>query len=109
MVTAGGVPDPVLTGLVVVVDSDHGRFQVPDWELLLQGHVVDLGLVLLQLKREAAVGGGSVRVGLRRGDSHPVQVDVEVSVLQVHALHRAVVLQLQRHTSVSVAQRRRRR
>lgn len=43
---------PALTGLVVVVDFDHGRFQVPDGELLLQHHHQGLHLALLQLQRQ---------------------------------------------------------
>lgn len=40
------------TCLVVIVDFDHRRFQVPDWLILLQRHAVDLRLVLPQLKSQ---------------------------------------------------------
>lgn len=42
----------LLTGLVVVVDFDHGRLQVPDRKLLLQRQAVRLSLRLLQLQRQ---------------------------------------------------------
>ncbi len=39
-----------LTGLVIIVDFDHSWFQVPDRQILLDCHTVDLRLVLPQLQ-----------------------------------------------------------
>ena len=40
----------VHTCLVVVVDFDHSRFEVPNWKVLLDDQDVRLGFLLLELE-----------------------------------------------------------